>query len=199
MMGPTLEERVHGLMSKGDLAATLKEVDAAIAQKPRDKEALRLRASLHALSEDWRAVVADLSALVSLQPKARLAGAKATAAQLADKTKKSATYETIAEAQAKAGDIAGAEKTNAIKAQFSLEIKVTELAREEMVSWQAIYLPPERAIFPDWQTFSASLKNKKPDEAADAVIEVVKNLAESFQTIRINEAKWKKLRTQSNR
>lgn len=78
-MGPTLEERVHGLMSKGDMTAALKEVDAAIAQTPRDGEALRLRASLHALSEDWRAVVADLSALVSLQPKARLGGALAHA------------------------------------------------------------------------------------------------------------------------
>ena len=150
-------------------------------------------------------------------------GARATVAGISDRMHpvKDSAYADIAGAQARVWDFAGAKVTAArIINDRTREVAYSEIARlqadaddsvarragdseadrvrSERFSWEMV-LPFEGVIFPDWQTFSASLKNKKPDEAADAVIEVVKNLAESFLKIRVNEAIWKRLRTQANR
>jgi hypothetical protein len=145
----------------------------------------------------WKKIAYESIAGVQVRAK-DFAGAGQTAALIRDAEKKATTYKTISEAQAKAGDIAGAKQTDRLRAQAEDEVKAQKLADKESFYWSGLFSFPERTVFPDWQAFTTSLKNKKPDEATDALIEVVRNLAESFYSIRVEEAKWKKLRSRKN-
>ena len=128
------------------------------------------------------------------------AGAKGTAALIADAEKRAALYKTIAEAQRKAGDIAGAKKTEALQAGAENDVKTEKLAHDELWNWASKFGHDDerkKAMLPDWQVFSASLKGKKPDEAVADVVKLTSDLAEAFFSIRVAEAKWKKLRPQA--
>lgn len=79
MKDPSLElplkDRVGARLEADDLAGALKEADEALARQPRDVEALKLRAGLRALAKDWMGSVADLDAVLAVDPEAKLDGA----------------------------------------------------------------------------------------------------------------------------
>lgn len=76
---PGLSDRVNALLAADKLAEALRQLDEALARNPRDREALRFRGLLGALKKDWKGMIADLSALLALEPDAGFDGALAGA------------------------------------------------------------------------------------------------------------------------
>lgn len=78
-MDDPYQARLDALLADGNLQGALRKMDAELERSPRDREALHIRASLHALAMDWKGVAVDLSAIVAGDSKARLNGALANA------------------------------------------------------------------------------------------------------------------------
>jgi hypothetical protein len=118
-------------------------------------------------------------------------GARQTAELIMDAASKAGCYEIIAKAQADAGDGGGARETNAMKEQAENEAKAEKAAWDEIWPWAGKFENSnarEKAILPDWQVYGQSLKGKKPDEATADVVKLIGNLAESFYSLRLQEA-----------
>jgi len=181
----------ESLAGDKDEALRIKKIIQSYVDKLEDRE----RSSAYATIADAQAEAGNKSAALKT-----IALAKEAADEIDSDYFRDFAYRIIANAQATVSNMPEPEESDAARVPTGSGGGVPAGVVAEIDSWAGLFAADRsRPVSPDFGALIASLKKKEPSAAVEHLTTLVSNMARPLQDIRINKAKWKRLRTQTNR